>query len=192
VDAELVAFLQFVFPYPNPHAVVVRCPLYVGGLESLFLQCLDCTFALFLCHCSFGLVLDNFSARDLLCLTSSASCILESSTTMLKMSLLFMVVDLVVCRARTIVVRLLVVSRIFGGGGTGCDGDGQDDGGGHDVSQTFHCSWGLEFLDLNCRKLGCAIASSMVVHRGVLISVPSVICRQLSSGAYLCRSNPCT
>jgi hypothetical protein len=45
---------------------------------------------------------------------------------------------------------------------------------------------------LNFRKLGCSIASSMVVHCGVLISVPSVICRQLSSGAYLCRSNPCT
>ena len=51
VDAELVAFLQFVFPYPNPHAVVVRCALYMGGLESSFLQCFDCTFALFLCHC---------------------------------------------------------------------------------------------------------------------------------------------
>ena len=65
---------------------------------------------------------------------------------MLKMSLLFMVVDLVVCRTRLLVVRLLVVSRILGGGGTGCDGDGHDDGG-YDVSQTFHCS-------LNFRKLG--------------------------------------
>jgi len=186
-----VANTEGAIPHLNPHAVVVRCALYVGCVVTFISQCFDCSFALFLCHCSFGLVLDNFSARDLLCLTSSASCILESSTTMLKMSLLFMLVDLVVGRTRTIVVRLLVVSRIFGGGGTGCDGDGHDDGG-HDVSQTFHCSWGLEFLDLNCRKLGCAIASSMVVHRGVLISVPSVICRQLSSGAYLCRSNPCT
>ena len=92
---------------------------------------------------------------------------------------------LVVGRARTIVVRLLVVSRILGGGGTGCDGGGQNDRCRQDVSQTFHCS-------LNFRKLGCAIASSMVVHCGVLISVPSVICRQLSSGAYMCRSNPFT
>ena len=47
-------------------------------------------------------------------------------------------------------------------------------------------------FDLKRRKFGCSIASSMVVHRGVLISVPSVMCRQLSSGANLCRSNPCT
>ena len=61
-----------------------------------------------------------------------------------------------------------------------------------------HCVWGLRvggyfvFFDLKQRKFGCSIASSMVVHRGVLISVPSVMCRQLSSGAYLCRSNPYT
>ena len=62
---------------------------------------------------------------------------------------------------------------------------------GHDVG--LHVSGGyFVFFDLKRRKFGCSIASSMVVHCGVLISVPSVMCRQLSSGAYLCRSNPCT
>jgi len=155
VDSEAEGLLKVRVPHAvQPHAVVVRSTLYMRGLKARFLQSLDCVFALFLCHCSLferlngdGLsFLDRRSARDLLCLTSSASCILESSTTMLKMSLLFMVVDLIVSGTR-LVVWLLVVSSVLGGGGTGCDGDGHDDSGGHDVSQTFHCS-------LNFRKLG--------------------------------------
>ena len=53
VDAEAECLLKFRVPHAvQPHAVIVRCTLYVGGLESFFSQCFDCTFALFLCHVS--------------------------------------------------------------------------------------------------------------------------------------------
>ena len=38
-------------PYAlQPHSVVVRCALYMGGRDALGLQYFDCVFALFLCH----------------------------------------------------------------------------------------------------------------------------------------------
>ena len=51
VDAEAEGFLKFRVPHAvQPHAVVVRCTLYMRGLKASVLQYLDCVFALFLCH----------------------------------------------------------------------------------------------------------------------------------------------
>lgn len=57
VHTEAKGLLESVVPYiVQPHAVVVRCALYVGGREALGLQYFDCTFALFLCHVDLLLV----------------------------------------------------------------------------------------------------------------------------------------
>ena len=51
VDAELRCILKVAVPHAvKPHAVVVRCALYIGGIDALGLQYFDCVFAFFLCH----------------------------------------------------------------------------------------------------------------------------------------------
>ena len=51
VDAEAECLLKFRVPHAvQPHAVVVRCTLYVRGLKASVLQYLDCVFAFVFCH----------------------------------------------------------------------------------------------------------------------------------------------
>jgi len=51
MDAELECFSEVLIPYAlQPHSVVVRCALHIGGRDALGLQYFDCVFALFLCH----------------------------------------------------------------------------------------------------------------------------------------------